>query len=282
MIVKSRRGTQDASNVEAAAGGKDVNSALPQGILSPFERMGREGEADASSFEGSMSRIERQTLSEKVYDDLKNILLSGQIPPGQKLTLRKLAAALGTSPMPVRDAASRLVAEKALELLPNRSLRVPKPTRAWFEELVTIRCALEGLAAETAARCITEDEMVEVRKHARDFERCGKHRFPDFTAAIKSNRMLHFAIYGAARMPHLYEMIGHLWLQVAPVFSTGMPNTWLEAHDHHEKLLDALQRRDGPSARDALITDIRSAARLISEHGNFSPDEARRTASKLL
>ncbi len=224
----------------------------------------RGGLDGADSFEDSVSRIARQTLSERVYEDLKGIILAGQIPPGRKLTLRKLAAALGTSPMPVRDAASRLVAEKALELLPNRSLRVPLPTREWFEEIVTIRCALEGLAAETAAERITAAEMVEVRRHAKAFERAGEQRFPDFAAAIRHNRSLHFVIYDAARMPSLVEMIGHLWLRVAPVFSTGMPNTWLKAHDHHVSLLDALERRDGPAARAALTADIRSAADLIS------------------
>lgn len=251
----------------AGRGGLNRQGSHELGLVTGF---GLDGAAD--SFEGSVSPIARQTLSERVYEDLKGIILSGQIPPGRKLTLRKLAAALGTSPMPVRDAASRLVAEKALELLPNRSLRVPLPTRDWFEEIVTIRCALEGLAAATAAARITPAEMVEVRRHARAFGRAGEQRFPDFAAAIKHNRLLHFTIYRAARMPNLEEMIGHLWLQVAPIFSTGMPNTWLEAHDHHEKLLDALERRDGPAARAALEADIRSAAELIS--ANWHMDTA--------
>ena len=68
--------------------------------------------------------------------------------PGQRFTLRGLAAAIGTSAMPVREAVTRLAAEQALEVLPNRAIRVPLMTRERFLELRTIRLQLECLAIE--------------------------------------------------------------------------------------------------------------------------------------
>ena len=75
--------------------------------------------------------------------------MAGRFQPGQTVTLRGLARSLGTSPMPVREALRRLIAERALDLGPNRSARVPVVTSAKYAEICEVRIALEGLAAAT-------------------------------------------------------------------------------------------------------------------------------------
>ncbi len=70
-----------------------------------------------------LARLERETLHERAYDEVKKAIMGGAIAPGEPMTIRALAKALGTSVMPVREALRRLVAERALELLPNARLR---------------------------------------------------------------------------------------------------------------------------------------------------------------
>ena len=67
--------------------------------------------ADASL---ALEPVARVTLNELAYARLKHALLSGRIEPGASLALRELAAQLGTSVMPVREAVTRLSAEGAL------------------------------------------------------------------------------------------------------------------------------------------------------------------------
>jgi DNA-binding GntR family transcriptional regulator len=225
--------------------------------------------------ETSVQRLKRETLGDRVYEDIKGLLLSGQMPPGQRLTLRGLASALGTSPMPVRDGVGRLVAERALELLPNRSLVVPKPTRGQFREIVAIRCELEGLAAERAAGSMTEGQFKAIRSLAADFEIHGKGPHPDEVKAIQSNRKFHFAIYEAAEMPLLFEMIEKLWIQVGAFFALSMSNkihklSEIEAFQHHRDLVVSLERRDGPSSRQAIVNDIRDASVRLLSHKIFA------------
>ena len=62
--------------------------------------------------------------------ELRDFLMVGGVQPGEKITLRELTSAFGTSLMPVREAVQRLAAEGALEVLPNRAIRVPLMTRA--------------------------------------------------------------------------------------------------------------------------------------------------------
>src|SRR5207344_1649480 len=96
--------------------------------------------------------LSRQTLSSDVYLQLRDLLLYGRAMPGEQLSLRSIAEALHVSVMPVREAVQRLVAEQALELSSNRTLRVPVMTIDQFLEITSIRINLEGLAtARTAA-----------------------------------------------------------------------------------------------------------------------------------
>ena len=73
---------------------------------------------DNSILEGLLDKQERVTVADQIYQQTRQLLMSGAVPPGEKITLRGLAAALNTSPMPVREAVNKLVAEGALEMLP--------------------------------------------------------------------------------------------------------------------------------------------------------------------
>jgi DNA-binding GntR family transcriptional regulator len=225
--------------------------------------------------EASVQPLKRETLGERVYEDIKSLLLSGQMPPGQRLTLRQLAKALGTSPMPVRDAVAKLLAERALELLPNRSLIVPKLTRRQFRETVAIRCQLEGLAAERAALEITATKLASIRSLADDFETHGRRELPDEIAAIQSNRMFHFAIYEAAAMPLLFDMIEKLWIRVGAFFALSMSDKMqhrlrdIEAFQHHREIVSALVQRNGEAARQAIVGDIQDAATRLLNYDIF-------------
>lgn len=224
-----------------------------------------------------VARVARVTLSEHVYQDLRELVLAGQVAPGEKFTLRGLAAAIGVSSMPIREAVGRLAAEGALEVLPNRAIRVPLMTRARFVELRTIRAELEGLAAEIATERATDAEIAEIAGHHDLFTAESAKPEPSGALAIKTNKDFHFALYRAARMPRLMQIIENLWLQVGPVLNldlraSGRRLHEVEAHKHHERLVAALRRRDGAAARAALRADIESAAAFILANGQL-PDE---------
>src|SRR5262245_1822907 len=105
---------------------------------------------DLSGGAASGSAQERDTMRVRVYRALARGLMAGMFKPGEAVTLRTLAHRLGTSAMPVREAVSRLIAERALILLPNRSVIVPRMSRARFTELSETRQMLEGMVAEAA------------------------------------------------------------------------------------------------------------------------------------
>src|SRR6201999_4039621 len=94
-------------------------------------------------------------VSQHVYRTLRGLLTTGGFQPGETVSLRNLAKRLGTSAMPVREAVNRLIAEQALQMMPNRQVIVPRMTRKKYFELVQVRQLLEGLVAGKACDNMT-------------------------------------------------------------------------------------------------------------------------------
>lgn len=216
-----------------------------------------------------MRPIVHQTMATKVYQDLREMIMSGQLQPGERLTLVGMAAALGTSVMPVREAVNKLAADAALEILPNKSVRVPVLTRSGFKELVVVRLVVEGLAVETAASRITAAQLVWLAELEQAFCREIALSEPDVNQIIQINKQFHFTAYAAAQMPVLSSLIEGLWLRIGPVLNLDLRNSRsrrrsdLPSVTAHRALLAAMRAGDGAAARTALALDINGAAEVI-------------------
>jgi DNA-binding GntR family transcriptional regulator len=216
--------------------------------------------------------VETATVGLLVYRGLRDFLMAGQLQPGQKLTLRELSEALGVSPMPVREAVRRLAAEGALEILPNRRIRVVMMTRQRFQELRRIRLALEGMAVEAATGLMGAEDVDRLVALNKVFTAEMSQAQKDGVRLFRVNKDIHFAIYEAAAMPMLLTMIEGLWLQAGPLLhyslhmraNSSAPNP---APEWHERLFAALRSGDAAAARAALEGDVMSAGDQILEAG---------------
>jgi DNA-binding GntR family transcriptional regulator len=222
--------------------------------------------------------VDSGTLGQRVYGGLRDFLMAGQLQPGQKLTLRELAAALNVSPMPVREAVRRLAAEGAIEVLPNRRIRVPVMTKASFRELLRIRIAVEGLAVEEATRRIRTDDIDRMEELNRVFAAEMQRRQADGVRLFRINKDIHFILYEAAGMPQLLPVIEGLWLQIGPVLHLSLrmrananSSGRNPAPNWHKRIILGLRKRDAAAARRGLVGDMTSAADQILAEGRL-PD----------
>lgn len=240
----------------------------------PLERVPVSPEQDGAALD-QIGALQHETLGDRVTDELRSLLIAGRLAPGEKLSLRRVAEALGVSMMPVREAVSRLAADRALEVLPGRAVRVPVLTLAQFRELTRLRLVIEGFAAEEAARVASPEHIARIAGHDAEFRKAASADPPDSAGAVAANRDLHFALYEAAGMPSLIEMIERLWLKAGPILNLDMRHEprRLEggsAMQAHGRLLDAVRRQDTAAARAALEDDITAAAAHIEDTGQFS------------
>ncbi len=223
------------------------------------------------------------TLGRHVHAELRERLISGALVPGEKLSLRTVAAQIGVSVQPVREAVARLVADQAFEVLPNRAVRVPVLDVARFIELTTIRLALEGLAAERAAGLRSDAELDQMRRHEAAFQRQQQSARPDLAAAIRANRALHFAVYRAAGLPTLVGLIEGLWLRIGPLINLDLrdgsgPMRMAKSVRCHARLVGGIATGQAARARAGLEADIEGAAQHIQARllsGEIGFDSAR-------
>lgn len=226
----------------------------------------------------------RQTLSADVYSQLRELLISGRMMPGEKLSLRTIAEALGVSVMPVREAVHRLVAEQALEMSANRYIRVPVLTVSQFREITSIRLNLEGQAAGQAASLASPQALVQIEAIHEEFCSEFAQSVPDESRLIALNKQLHFAIYDQADMPILLRIIESLWLRIGPILNYDLRSgnervVQRVQASHHSALVEALKKRNPGAASHSLQNDIRTAADFILETGVLVVADTVRPAS---
>ena len=200
-----------------------------------------------------------ESLHLRVYRDLRDGLMAGLYAPGQPLSLRRIAAAAGTSPMPVRQAVNRLIAERALVLLPNRTVVVPHLARTSFMELTAVRRSLEGMAAELAAERGGEGVVAELLGINASLRRAIEAG--DSTAALRTNQRFHFCLYRASASEVILPLIEALWLQVGPLIHLSRLRLYTNWDARlHEAAIAALAANDPAGVRSAIQADIQDAA----------------------
>ena len=101
----------------------------------------------------------RDTLQDHVYRQLCELILNGEIAPGQLITIQSLADAFGVSAMPVREALQRLTAARVLTVISSRSIGIPPLTAERLADLRRVRLEVESLAAIWATPNIAAAEI---------------------------------------------------------------------------------------------------------------------------
>jgi DNA-binding GntR family transcriptional regulator len=217
---------------------------------------------------GCESTQERDTMRVRVYRALARGLMAGMFKPGEAVTLRTLAHRLGTSAMPVRESVSRLIAERALVLLPNRSVIVPRMSRARFTELSETRQMLEGMLAESACARATPALLRQLTEINEGMKRCVSD--DDFHGALSHNMAFHFTLYRAAGKHVVLPLIEMLWLQAGPFLALSLTTAGVRwTARHHQSLLAALRASLAPSARRAIEADIQDTSAQLLKRAIF-------------
>lgn len=209
-----------------------------------------------------LRQIPKESVKDRVYAELKDALMRGDFEPGQSLTIQNLSNALGTSPMPIREALHRLVSERALVQMSNRSLAVPELTPDRYTDILRVRISTEGTAAAWAAKKISDEglKILDERydRLTRHYQRQAPHDY------LIAHRDFHFAIYEQACSDTLVPIIESLWLQTGPYLNLLYTSELFRmGDDNHAAVLDALRRRDATGARKAIEHDLKDASKRI-------------------
>lgn len=205
-------------------------------------------------------------LQEQVYRQITEKLITGELRPGDQLVLRQLSTAMGTSPMPVRDALQRLAAQGVL--VGKRTLCVPTLSPRELADIRDIRLTLEGLAVVRAVKQADSEGLATLSSHYRQMEAAARNN--DLHHFLKANAHFHLHIVRMAESPVLTGIIEPLWLRLGPAIKLSEQEQ-RQLHltlPIHRRILDAFNARDVRAAEQALREDILDS--FASLPGNFS------------
>lgn len=192
---------------------------------------------------------------ELVYRQLREMILFGELAPGQAVTIQGLVDRLGAGMTPVREALRRMTAAGALAFQGNRRIVVPVLDATAVEQLLIARVALEPqLARRAAARC-TPEAIEGLRETDARLDLAIARG--DVRGYLEENHRFHAEMNALAEAPILTEMVEGLWLRFGPSLRVvcGMFGT-RNLPDLHKDLLDALENRDAEAAAAAMEGDV--------------------------
>lgn len=192
---------------------------------------------------------------ELTYLRLRDMILYGQLAPGQPVTIQGLIADLGAGMTPVREAIRRLATEGALLPQGNRRVSVPRLTMSDLDQIGFARLAIEPRLAQLAA----DHASPALLAHLQDLDTKVDRSVlaGDISGYLTANHAFHFALYGAAGAGVLLDMAQSLWLRFGPSLRVV---TQLAGRaslpDSHKDIIAALRAGQGAAAGAAMARDI--------------------------
>ena len=189
-------------------------------------------------------------LRQSVYDALIDLIVGGELPPGQHMVETDLARQLGVSRQPIREALHRMEAEGWVDLRPSQGAFVHVPTDSEVDELLDVRALLEAETARLAAAstgAVRPAQLDRLREICREGEAAAEAG--EFGAAVAANNAFHAeiaAVAGNSVLAELADIVGRRvqWYYriVAPERGHG---SWAE----HAELIDAIEASDPERAQ---------------------------------
>lgn len=192
---------------------------------------------------------------EVTYCRLRDMILFGQLAPGQPVTIQGLTAMLEAGMTPVREAIRKLTAEGALDLQGNRRVCVPQLTLSQLEELAFARLTIEPKLARMAAEKLTQKDIAVLARLDADID--AAIVAGDVQRYLLNNFRFHFSLYERAGAPILLSLAQMLWLRFGPSLRVvcGRYGT-SNLPDRHDEALEAMRAGNAAAAAEAVQQDI--------------------------
>ncbi|MGB6580833.1 MAG: GntR family transcriptional regulator [Streptosporangiaceae bacterium] len=208
----------------------------------------------ASASSGSVRPIETRSLSEQVTNEIRRSILAGALPPGQSLSLRRLADQLDVSFIPVRDALRVLEGEGLVVNPPARSASVAPLDLEEFHAIYRVRRLLEPDLARRSVSQLEEAELDRLYQAAAEFG--GAERSMD--DIYDDHRAFHLALLAPAasawdiRILMMSERASERYVRIGFGLLDPDPSEHGRRRDAHQLLVDEFRKRAPQVAARAL------------------------------
>ncbi len=205
------------------------------------------------------SKLNRNLLSERVYEELEENILNGSLAPGDALPEIPLAEEFGVSRTPVREAIRNLELEGLVRSIPNRGTLVVGISAKDIDDIYAIRGYVEGLAARWAAEHVTAEQLGQMQNVVALQEFYAGRG--DFVQVWQLDTRFHQLLYQASGSHVLRQTLSnlHRYIQRVRELSIKKPGRAGPSVREHRSVLEAIEKRNGKEAESRMASHIHNA-----------------------
>lgn len=210
-----------------------------------------------------------RTASDRVFEALQDAIVRGEIPPGSRVGEAELAERFGTSRGPLREALRRLESRRLVERTPHVGIRICSLTHAALIELYYLREALEGMAARLAALNMAPAEVQGLKDLLAEHERDEALQADTAYFQQEGDLDFHYRIINGSHNQALTELlIGELYhrFRMYRYQFSAYANRPQKAFGEHQRIVEAIEARDGDLAEMLMRRHVSSARQNIERH----------------
>ena len=189
------------------------------------------------------------------YLSLRDMILKGTLPPGEKLKIEQLRTMLSTGASPVREALSLLTSDMLVERIDQRGFRASPASPENFTEILKLRCVLEDMALrQSIAQATSEWEETLVLAHHHMKRLASSAKFEE------AHKTFHMALLSNAASPMMERYCSQLYdLNIRYRYLAASEENYQrrDITAEHDDIFEAAVQRDADAASDALLSHYR-------------------------
>ncbi len=207
--------------------------------------------------------------SDLILEGVRNLILRGDLKPGDRIRQEALASEYGVSRIPVREALRQLENEGLVSLVPHSGARVARVDLNECVELYRLREVIEPVVISASVPNLTYEDVADLRERMLAIEAAAG----DVQKWLAEDRQFHLASYRAAEMPQALRMVEGFWNQTQQyrrAYVGNLPPERLEVvHLEHRLIIDAIERRDAEDAGERQRQHIRRTRVGLLDHAEL-------------
>ncbi len=205
-----------------------------------------------------MKAIQKKTLHQEIANNLREMIMSGELKEGDKIKENELCEMMEISKTPLREALRVLSAEGLTRLIPNRGCYVTTPTIEEIKEMFDVMSVLEGVCARTAAEKMAAKDFDNLEALHGELEENFRRR--DQKEYIRQNNSFHACVQELAGNKTLNQIVNGLRQKILlyRFKSLNLPGRFEQSIREHRDLLEAFRRRDAETAETLMKTHLKN------------------------
>lgn len=204
------------------------------------------------------------SATHSAYLAIREMILTGKLPAGQKLKIEELRGLLNTGASPVREALSLLTSDMLVERIDQRGFRAAPASKANFEEILALRCSLEDMALRQSVTNMTpewEERLVLTHHH---MKKASSQNGANFEELHKAFHMALLANSGSPMLERLCDQLYDLNIRYRYLAAGSARYQNRDISAEHDEILAAMVERDADRASANLLSHYRRTGEYLS------------------